>query len=111
MSLGEHFGVGATWGRLDVSPITQVDQVTFLHLLIPTDQVVHKPPTVRFERLGQRAIVEIELIEQNAHVELALDEGPPGKVSIQDRLTQRILFEKPLASTVRPNLPIPGSGH
>jgi len=111
MSLGEHVGVGATWGRLDVSPITQVDQVTFLHLLIPTDQVVHKPPTVRFERLGQRAIVDIELIEQNAHVELALDEGPPGKVSIQDRLTREILFETSLASTVRPNLPIPGSGH
>ncbi|UCD29652.1 MAG: hypothetical protein JSV03_04000, partial [Planctomycetota bacterium] len=109
--LGEQFGVGATWGRLDISPLEQVNQGTFLHLLVPTDRVIKKPPTVRFERQGQNAVVHIEFIEQNARVELALNNGGPGTVSIQDRLTQEILFEKQLETKVCPNLPIPGSAH
>ena len=110
-NLGEHFGVGATWGRLDVSPLDQEDHVTFLHLLVPTDQVVDQPPTVRFERRGQQAVVDIEFIDQNVHVELALGDGPPGQVTIQDRLSREILFEQSLASAVHPNLPIPGQAN
>jgi len=109
MNLGEQFGVGATWGRLDVSPIKQVNQVMFLHLLVPTDSAVRQPPATRFERQGQKAIVHIAFLDQNARVELSLDDSEPGMVSIQDRLTQRILFEKSLTMTVQPNLPIPGS--
>lgn len=109
MNLGEQFGVGATWGRLDVAPVGPANQVTFLHLLIPTDSAVRKPPATRFEHKGKKAIVYIAFIDQNARVELSLDGDEPGMVSIQDRLTKKVLFEKSLTTSVQPNLPIPGS--
>ena len=47
--LGPQFGVGATWGRLDVSPAEKTQQTVFLHLLIPTDAIVEEAPSTNFE--------------------------------------------------------------
>jgi len=107
--LGPDFGVGATWGRLDVFPVADVDRVTFLHLLIPTDKAILHPPPVSFERQDELAVAEVQLLDQDVRMELTLGDGPPGKVVIRDRAMHKVIFEKSLTAEVRPNLPIPGS--
>ncbi len=108
--LGPDFGCGATWGRLDVFPTADIDRVTFLHLLIPTDKVILHPPPVRFEQQNGVAVVEVQLRDQDLRMELALGDGPPGKVVIRDRAMHKVSFERALTAEVQPNLSIPGSG-
>ena len=107
--LGINFGVGATWGRLDVSLADEAEIVTFLHLLVPTDADVNHPPPVRFERRGALAVLDLELARHRVRIELALGDGPPGRVVITDGLTGGTLFDKMISSDVVPDLPIPGS--
>lgn len=108
--LGPNFGSGATWGRYDVYPALDIDDVTFLHLLIPTDKVQTRPPPTAFEHDGERAIVDIELIDQRAHVELNLTGDLPGKLVLVTRRDGRPLFDGPLATQVEPNGSIPLAG-
>jgi hypothetical protein len=108
--LGPHFGVGATWGRLDVAPPEDEKIITFLHLLLPTDRTAEVPPAVRVATDEAHVAVEIDLPDQHARVAWTLGEAPAGTVTLLDPATRAVLFEKLLATTVQPNLPIPGSG-
>jgi len=106
--LGENFGVGATWGRLDVTPADDAHEVMFLHLLVPVDAEVQQPPNVQFAERDGIGLVAFTVNRRSVHVELALKDGPPGRVVIRDLLTDATLFDKALAIEVQPNLPIPG---
>ncbi|HSW45811.1 MAG TPA: heparinase II/III family protein [Phycisphaerae bacterium] len=108
VGLGEEFGVGATWGRLDVLPADPAEQVAFLHLLVPTDADVQQPPAFEFVRRGSKAFIDMDWDRRKIHVELSLADGPPGRVLLVDALTGDTLFDKSLAGEVQPNLPIPG---
>ena len=107
-SLGPQFGVGASWGRYDVSPTEQTRDLTFLHLLVPTDVVVDQPPAVRFDSRDGVAVIEIELIGVIARVELATGDDPAGKVTLRESAASAVLFAKSLDQTVQPNADIPG---
>lgn len=104
--LGPNFGVGATWGRLDVAPVVDVDHVTFLHLLVPTDERIKLPPAVRFSYEAPRARVEITLIDRQAAVTLDAATGR-GNVRIVHPANGRVLIDQPLATTVQPDPSIP----
>jgi hypothetical protein len=106
-SLGPNFGVGQTWGRLDVFPPEDVDCMDFLHLLIPTDAKTAWPPAMRFEVKEEVAMIDLRLGKQDSHIELKLGAEPGGRVVIQDSLIKKVIFDKALATTVEPNLPIP----
>ncbi|UCD30549.1 MAG: heparinase II/III family protein [Planctomycetota bacterium] len=108
-SLGPHFGVGATWGRLDVSPSQNTEKVIFLHLIIPTDGNMEKPPTVKYDIRHPLAIIDIEFKDQLAHAELTLDDQTGGKVIIRHPATNNVLLEKKLSKTVQSNAELPTS--
>ena len=106
-TLGPNFGVGATWGRLDVSAPEGEPRSTFLHLLWPTDAIVKKPPPTRFETQGDRAILELDLLEYHVHIEIGLSDAAGGLVSLRDPVNGAVVYEKPLAAPVQPNREIP----
>lgn len=101
IGLGPQFGVGATWGRLDVSPSEESDRVVFLHLLIPTDRTVEEPPPTEFGIEDFQATLQIALPDQKAHITLNLAEEPGGTVRLIDPRTDRVLFEKTLTAEIR----------
>jgi hypothetical protein len=107
--LGPQFGVSATWGRLDVAASDKSEAATFVHVLVPVDASGERPPAVRFETAEARALLEAELPGQPVRVEIPLDHGPGGQVTVRDPAGSAILFEKALAGTITPNLPIPGA--
>ncbi|HOW71500.1 MAG TPA: heparinase II/III family protein [Phycisphaerae bacterium] len=107
--LGSNFGVGATWGRLDVTPAGNSNEVLFLHLLIPTDRSIDLPPPVVFKEESGIAILEMPLNNHDCRVDLNLGAGRPGRVILIDRAGRKIVFEKELADSVLPNLSIPGA--
>ncbi len=83
LTLGPQFGLGATWGRYDVID-TQRDLYTvFLHVLVPCDKKVEKPPSVECYTRDGEAYLTISTPEQTSHVKLNLAiNGPPGNVAI-----------------------------
>ncbi len=100
-SLGPQFGVGRTWGRLDVAPLGDAAEVTFLHLLIPTDATVPNPPDVKFALRDNLAALDLSLGGSGIHVDLGLAaEPPPGRVTIRSAASSTVLFDKPLATAV-----------
>jgi len=92
-SLGPNFGVGATWGRLDVAPRDDRKNVVFLHLLVPTDADVTTPPIVRFETQGQSARVHIELAREHARIDVDLAKVSFSRISIRDSRSAETLFD------------------
>jgi hypothetical protein len=108
--LGPNFGAGASWGRLDVTPAESSDDVTFLHLLLPTDRTADSPPVIAFKEQSGIATIDIPLTGHDCHVDLNLGAGRPGRVILIDRASKKIAFEKELVDRVQPNLPIPGAG-
>ncbi len=109
VNLGPDFGVGSTWGRFEAAPAEPAEKTVFLHLLIPTDAAVNKPPVVNFEVREGHAFLAIELNDQHVSVELSIEGETNGRISIRHPATQDILFEKDLATTITPNAAIPGS--
>jgi len=107
--LGHQFGVGATWGRLDVTPAESGNDVTFLHLLIPTDRSTNAPPAVAFREESGIATIEMPLTTHDCRIDLNLGAGRPGRVILIDRAGKKIVFEKELTDSVVPNLLIPGA--
>lgn len=107
--LGRQFGVGATWGRLDVTPASDSDDVVFLHLLIPAERATSAPPAIAFKEESGIATIEMPLAEHDGHVDLNLGAGRPGRVILVERAGKKILFEKELTDAVQPNMPIPGA--
>ena len=108
--LGPSFGVGATWGRLDVTPVESGEDVTFLHLLIPTDITTNAPPAVTFKEESGIATIQMPLTSHDCRIDLNLGAGRPGRVILIDRASKKIAFEKELTDNVTANLPIPGAG-
>ena len=99
VGLGPQLGVGAAWGRCDVSATGAQANVTFLHVLIPTDASVSAPPPLRFDTGAQAARIEITLGDQTAVVLLTLDHAA-GEVSIRNAHTGEVVFEKELKTQV-----------
>lgn len=99
-ALSPHFGVGATWGRLDVSPREDRTDVVFLHLLVPTDAEVTTPPIVQFEREAKSARLDIELASQHAHVEVDLTKVSFSRVHLRDRRSGETLLDQTLADAI-----------
>jgi hypothetical protein len=108
-SLGPQFGTGATWGRLDVAPADRTNDVAFLHVLIPADATSEFPPPLRFESRGQLAVLDIELPELTAHLELLMAEKIAGQISLKDAGSGETLLDTTLGNEVKPNRPIPGA--
>lgn len=113
VSLGPDFGLRSNWGRLDVAPQTQDTNVTFVHVLVPTDAATTRPPpldarlddeTLNVEMtLGtRRCIVAWRLSALDGHGDSA------GRVSVRDSIARETTFENDLATRVAPNVPLPG---
>lgn len=104
--LGPQFGVGANWGRLDVSSPENTEEVVFLHLLIPTNMPNAQPPPVRFQPAGNSATVELTLGTQQIRVTLAVVGPREGQVTIRDQ-ADKLLIDKKLAAETQPTEPLP----
>lgn len=106
IGLGPQFGVGATWGRYDVSVDRTREQsdeppqpTVFLHVLVPTDAEVRVPPAVRCTTDADVAHVEVRMPEQTVRLDLTLAR-PGGTISLRRPVNDEVLYEKELARGV-----------
>jgi hypothetical protein len=106
-SLGPDFGVGATWGRLDVLPADPETDSVFLNVLIPTNADVPSPPAVKFEQREGRGLLRIDLPDARAELDLRITGDAPSRITLRHPATGKVLVEKELTTTVEPNAAIP----
>jgi hypothetical protein len=100
-NLGPQFGLGGSWGRLDVQPVQPVQDVLFLHLLWAQDRISARRPRVSLTTDENSAEVRAALGEREVTVRLALREPCGGRVTIGDRtrlLTKQVMPQTRLPS-------------
>jgi hypothetical protein len=110
LGIGPHLGLGATWGRLDVEAAEHVGDVTFLHVLAPTDRINRHPPDLEFTHDEETAHLKIELPARRVEIDLNLGQVTGGHVVIRDDALQFLIFEQDLAAGVQPTMPLPVLG-
>lgn len=106
MGLGPQFGVGAAWGRLDVSPSEKMEEVVFLHLLIPTDATVETPPAFSFSEIEQTGKLDLTLGAQQISVSLSLAADGESSIQIRDESGQ-VMVNRRLTREIEPDEQLP----
>lgn len=112
-SLGPQFGLRSNWGRLDVSVSERNPAATFLHVLVPVDRRVNRPPPVEVDTDEAMARVRVVLPEARVEVSWFLraldgDGEAAGHVRVCDVHTGQVVFEDALTGQVAPDRPLPG---
>jgi len=102
--LGPMFGAGAGWGRLEVEPLEEGTEHTFLHVLVPTDLGVRTPPQFDVTATADAIDVETTFDSLTYHVTLTPRGASPGRVVVRDRT--QTLCDRQLTKEVQPDAPL-----
>jgi hypothetical protein len=87
-ALGNAFGSGAGWGRLEVESLEDDAGRTFVHVLAPCDQSQAEPPPLIVQNFRERLVLKTELRGRSFTIELRIGESPPGHVEVFDPLVK-----------------------
>ncbi len=106
-SLGEQFGLGALWGRLDVQVPEDQTAACVVHLLIPTDRRIAAMPETAWRVDGDTGTLTGTIARQEFRISVGLTGPLSGKVTLTDEISGNTVFEAPLTTKVEPAAPIP----
>jgi hypothetical protein len=106
IGLGPQFGVGATWGRLDVYPPGETEEIVFLHLLVPADAIAAYPPATSFMATEEMATLDLTLEAQQISTSLSLTGDSRSSVTVRDG-SGRAVFERQVTTRIVADADIP----
>ena len=105
--LGPQFGLRSVWGRLDVQAPTERTEVVFVHLLTPAEVFARTPARTQWQRNGDTGTLTGTIGQHTFRITLALAGPLTGSVTLTDRPTGTVLYQKPLTDKIEPNAPVP----
>jgi hypothetical protein len=89
-----------------VSPSEKMEEVVFLHLLIPTDATVETPPAFSFSEIEQTGKLDLTLGAQQISVSLSLAADGESSIQIRDESGQ-VMVNRRLTREIEPDEQLP----
>lgn len=92
--LGDAFGLGGGWGRLEVEASAETTSTVFVNLLVPCDVSQNAPPKVEPTVDDEQFRLRVTLAGRQYVVRLALRETASGEVTVDDASGKPIFSRK-----------------
>lgn len=105
-TLGDAFGSGSSWGRIEVEAVDDSTSLVFVHALYPCDRRQESPPKLEFERRGETIALRTILRARRYTIVVNPYEPAAGFVEVHDA-GQDDAIRRPIPTQIEADRPIP----